>query len=90
MEFLLEKGQDPRIELVAVIGLENSQSCGVERTTRTVDGGKFSAPGRCLLIEALEMEMLMRRIDAPFIDLSLRADELAERSERLEALCMGA
>ncbi|MCW3991950.1 MAG: hypothetical protein NWE79_04530 [Candidatus Bathyarchaeota archaeon] len=90
MECLLERGRDPRIELVAVIGLENSPSCGVERTTRTVDGRRVSAPGRGLLIEALDMEMLLRGIDAPFISLSLRADERAERLDRLEALCMGA
>lgn len=87
MEGLLGKGQDPRIELVAVVGLENPPSCGVERTTRTVDGVNVSSPGRGHLMETLELEMRRRGIDAPFIGLSLTGPEREERLKRLEALC---
>lgn len=87
MENLLEKSHDPKIELVAVVGVDNSPSCGVERTTRTFDGKRVGAPGRGLLFDFLGMEMRLRGIDAPFIGLSLKGDERDERLKRLEALC---
>lgn len=87
MENLLEKSHDPKIELVAVVGVDNSPSCGVERTTRTFDGKRVGAPGRGLLFDFLGMEMRLRGIDAPFIGLSLKGDERDERLKRLETLC---
>lgn len=90
MENLLKNSLDPKIELIAVVGIDNSPSCGVEGTTRTVDGRRVGAPGRGLLIEFLEMEMRLRGIDAPFIGLNLGGDERDERLKRLEALCSAA
>ena len=87
MEGLLEKGQGPRIELVAVVGLENSPSYEVERTIRTVDGVNIISPGRGHLMETLELEMRRKDIDAPFIGLSLTGPEREERLKRLEDLC---
>jgi predicted secreted protein len=85
---LMEKGRDPKVDIVAVIGFENSPSCGVERTTRTIDGRNVSIPGRGHLMDALENEMHRRGLDAPFVGVSLKRSDRERWFRRLEELCM--
>ena len=77
---------DPEIEVVAILGFKGSPSCGVERTTRTINGERRRAPGRGHLIEALQREMKTRGLDVPFLGVSLREDERRDALGRLEAL----
>lgn len=86
MEALQERGVDPEIEVVAILGFEGSPSCGVERTTRTINGERRRAPGRGHLIEALQREMKTRGLDVPFLGVSLGEDERRDALGRLEAL----
>lgn len=84
---LLEKGRDPTVDVVAVIGFENSPSCGVERTTCTIEGRNVSSPGRGHLMDALEDEMRRRGLDAPFVGVSLKRGDREMWFRRLEELC---
>ena len=86
MEALLERGVDPEIEVVTILGFEGSPSCGVERTTRTINGERRRAPGRGHLIETLQREMKTRGLDVPFLGVSLGEDERRDALGRLEAL----
>ena len=85
MESLKEKGRDPGVEVVGVVGVENSPSCGIEWTTRTIDGENRVSRGRGLLIEALEEEMRRRGLDAPLIGFSMKKAEREEGLKRLRA-----
>lgn len=87
MERCLEKGRDPEIRVVAVVGVENSPSCGVGRVSRTVGGEIVSRPGRGHLMDALEAEMRRRGIDVPVIGVSLKPGEREDRLRRLGELC---
>jgi len=87
MERCLEEGGDPDFRVIAVIGVENSPSCGVSRVTRTVGGEVVSRPGRGHLMDALEAEMRRREIDVPMIGVSLKPGEREDRLRKLEALC---
>jgi predicted secreted protein len=90
MENLKEKGRDPRVDVIAVVGVENSPSCGVEWTTRTIDGESRASRGRGLLIEAVEDEMRQRGLDAPLIGVSMKEDEREEGLKRLRAFVSSA
>ncbi len=90
MKSLQEKGRNPLVEVVAVVGVENSPSCGVEWTTRTIDGESKVSRGRGLLIEALEEEMQRRELDVPLIGVSMKADEREDCLSRLRALVSSA
>lgn len=85
MEALMEGGSEPEIEVRAILGFEGSPSCGVERTTRTINGERRRAPGRGHLIEALQLELRSRGLEVPFIGVSLRVEEGREALRRLEA-----
>jgi predicted secreted protein len=86
METLTERGAEPGIEIIAILGFEGSPSCGVERTTRTIRGERRRAPGRGHLIEALRREMKSRGLQVPFLGVSLREDERRDALRRLEAI----
>jgi len=88
MERLLE-GRDPEMRIVAVVGVENSPSCGVSRVSRTVGGEIVSRPGRGHLMDALEAEMRRRGIEVPLVGVSLRPGEKEDGLRRLEELCAG-
>jgi len=86
MEALMEGRGDPEIEVRAILGFEGSPSCGVDRTTRTINGKLRRAPGRGHLIEALQRELRRRGMEVPFLGVSLRAEEGREALRRLEAI----
>jgi len=86
MEALMEGGGDLEIEVRAILGFEGSPSCGVERTTRTINGERQRAPGRGHLIEALQRELRRRGMEIPFLGVSLRVEEGREALRRLEAI----
>ena len=86
MEALMERRGDPEIEVRAILGFEGSPSCGVERTTRTINGERWRAPGRGHLIEALKRELRRRGMEVPFLGVSLGAEEGREALRRLEAI----
>lgn len=90
MESLKEKGQDPGVEVVAVVGVENSPSCGVEWTTRTIDGESRASRGMGLLIEAVEEEMRRRGLDVPLIGVSTNTAVREEGLRRLRSLASSA
>ena len=83
----LLKERDSKVKIVAVVGVENSPSCGVSRVPRTVEGETVSRLGRGHLMDALEAEMHRRGIDVPMIGVSLNPKEREDRLLRLEALC---
>lgn len=87
MECFLEMGRDPEIGIAAIVGVENSPSCGVELTTRTINGENIGSPGRGHLMEALEAEMRRRGLVVPLIGVSLKGRDREDQMERLEALC---
>ncbi len=86
MEALREGGSEHEIEVRAILGFEGSPSCGVERTTRTINGGRRRAPGRGHLIEALQRELRLRGMEVSFLGVSLRVEEGREALRRLEAI----
>ena len=90
MESLQEKGRDPRVEVVAVVGVENSPSCGVEWTMRTIEGESRASRGKGLLIEAVEEEMQRRGLDVPLIGVSMKAAVREDGLRRLRALVSSA
>jgi len=87
MERYLDEGRGPGLSVVALVGVENSPSCGVSKVTRTVGGEIVSRPGRGHLMDALDAEMRSRGIDVPMIGVSLKPDEREDRLRKLEALC---
>lgn len=90
MESFREKEQYPRVEVVAVIGVENSPSCGVEWTTRTIDGESRTFKGKGLMIEALEDAMRQRGLGTPLIGVSMKDAEREDGLRRLRALVSSA
>ena len=72
------------VEVVAVLGVEGSPSCGVGRTPRIIDdeGVDASEPG--LLMETLMDKIRRMGLDVPIIGMSLREGE--ERLRALKAL----
>jgi len=76
-------------ELIAALGFEGSPSCGVERTTRTINGSHAESPGEGHLIEALRHEMREKGLDAPIIGVGLREGELSLALGKLESLLKG-
>jgi len=89
MERFLEGTAPPGFRIVAVLGVENSPSCGVVRVSRTVEGEIVSRPGRGHLMDALEAEMRLRGIDVPMIGVSFRPGEREDGLRRLGGLCSG-
>ena len=85
MDAFREAGPEA-VEVVAVLGLEGSPSCGVGRTPRILDGEGVDASEPGLLMEALMEEMRERGIEAPFLGISLRRGEREERLTALKAL----
>jgi uncharacterized protein YbbK (DUF523 family) len=85
MEALIEGRGDLEIEVSAILGFEGSPSCGVERTTRTINGERQRTLGRGHLIEALQRELRRRGMEVPFLGVSLRVEEGGEALRRLEA-----
>jgi hypothetical protein len=77
-------GQPPGMEPVAVLGFENSPSCGVERTSKTIEGSMSPSPGRGHLMDALEREMELRGFNTPYIGVSLRDDDIRRALDKLE------
>jgi len=76
-------------ELIAALGFEGSPSCGVERTTRTINGSHAESPGEGHLIEALRQEMGEKGLDAPILGVGLREGELSLASRELKSLLKG-
>lgn len=74
---------------MAVVGVENSPSCGVSRVSRTMGGEIVSLPGRGHLMDALEAEMHRRGIEVPLVGVSLRPGEREDGLRRLGELCAG-
>jgi len=79
-------GDRRTMKLIAVLGFEGSPSCGVERTTRTIEGVHIESPGEGHLIEALRHEMKENKFNAPIIGVGLRDDEMSSALRRLESL----
>ncbi len=73
-------------ELIAALGFEGSPSCGVERTTRTIEGSQAESHGEGHLIEALRQEMRGRGLNAPIIGVGLREGGISLALGKLEAL----
>ncbi|MFQ6053892.1 MAG: hypothetical protein ACE5OO_06685 [Candidatus Bathyarchaeia archaeon] len=82
-----EGGEAFGIEVLAVIGVENSPSCGVTKVSRPVGGERISRPGRGHLIDALMDEMQRRGLVVPMIGVSLKPEDREASIRELEALC---
>jgi len=87
IERYLDEVSDLDFSVVALVGVENSPSCGVSTVTRTVGGETVSRPGRGHLMDALDAELRKRGIKVPMIGVSLKPDEREDRLKKLEALC---
>jgi predicted secreted protein len=74
------------VEVVAVLGVEGSPSCGVGRTPRIIDDEGVDAPEPGLLMETLMDEMRRMEIETPIMGMSLREGEGEERLRALKAL----
>jgi len=74
------------IDVIAVLGMEGSPSCGVERTPRIIDDEGVDAPEAGLLMEALMEKMRQMGLETPILGISLREDEGNERLKALKAL----
>ena len=72
--------------VVALVGVENSPSCGVSKVARTVGGETMSRPGRGHLMDALDEELGRRGIEVPMIGVSLKPDEREDGLRKLETL----
>jgi predicted secreted protein len=79
-------GDGRAMELISVLGFEGSPSCGVKRTTRTIEGSHTESPGEGHLIEALRFKMREKGYDSPFIGVGLREEEMSSALRRLESL----
>ena len=80
----LGNGRD--IKLIAVLGFEGSPSCGVERTTKTIEGSHTESHGEGHLIEALRHEMKEKGCNSPIIGVGPRDEEMSSALKRLESL----
>jgi len=81
------KGGGAETGVVAVVGVENSPSCGVCRVSRTVGGETVSRHGRGHLMDALGAEMCRRGLVVPMIGVGTKPREREDRLRELEALC---
>jgi len=81
-----EMGQNPSIGVLAILGFEGSPSCGVERTTCTLDDNIVECNGPGLFIEILSNMLVSQNIQIPFLGMSLRKGERNIQLHRLEEL----
>jgi predicted secreted protein len=74
----LKKGNErtSKMELLAVLGFEDSPSCGVERTTKTIDGVHRKCQGKGHLIEFLDQKLKKEGFYPPFIGISLTNNKI--------------
>ncbi len=67
----LNLGRDPKIRLLAIVGVEYSPTCGVNWTTRRIDGKSEYVNEKGLFIEALEKELEDLGLNIPFLGIDL-------------------
>ena len=82
----MESNEDYHTRVLAVIGMEGSPSCGVERTNHTIRGETHRVSGQGHLIEAIRDVLAERGLDVPIIGVSLRQGEKESQLEKLEVL----
>jgi len=66
---------NPKIRILAVVGVERSPSCGVEFTPRTVNGETQYVKEKGLFTEFLEKKMKNQGLMMPFLGLDMRKPE---------------
>ncbi len=64
-----ELSTEPRIEVLAIIGIEGSPSCGVEFTSRRIAETSVRAPGKGIFMELLEKLIVSEGLNVAFYGL---------------------
>jgi predicted secreted protein len=75
LKSLIEMGRDPKIAVLAIIGVERSPSCGVKYTPRKVDGKTKYVEEKGIFFEALDKEMKNLGFKVPIIGLDMHQPE---------------
>jgi len=63
---------EPRLEILAIIGIEGSPSCGVEFTSHRISDASVRVAGRGIFMELLEKLALSEKLDIAFYGLDGR------------------
>ena len=82
------KGDVYPVNVLAILGVEGSPSCGVERTPRTIENGTASADGKGHLMEILAALLHENKLDIPILGVSLREGENKIQLRRLEKMLL--
>ena len=85
LEFKSRRAVYP-VNVLAILWMEGSPSCGVERTSRTVEAGTISTKGRGHLMDVLAGLLLENGLDVPLLGMSLREGEGGRQIKRLDRL----
>lgn len=79
LRLLVEKGLEPKIVFLAVVGIERSPCCGVNCTPRSIDGETRYKKEKGLFLEALFEELKKLGYTIPVVGLDLHQPEDACR-----------
>ena len=71
---------DPKLRVLAIIGVEGSPTCGVYTTSKRTDAGSVRTPGKGIFVEMLEEMLEAEGLGIAFYGLDLkRQDETVAR-----------
>ncbi|MCW4020301.1 MAG: hypothetical protein NWF14_03615 [Candidatus Bathyarchaeota archaeon] len=88
LQSLIVLARNPKIRVLAVVGVERSPTCGVRCTPRTVDGEIEYVEERGLFLEMLENELSSLGLEMPVMGLDM--SKPADFCRRLRGLLGGA
>jgi len=84
LKTLVEMGRNPRITVLAVVGVERSPSCGIESSPRRVKGTVIYVKEKGLFFESLEKEINDLGLRIPMLEMNLhQPDELCRKLTEL-------
>jgi len=66
---------DPKLRVLAVIGVEGSPTCGVYTTSKRTAVGSIRIPGKGIFIEMLEKMLKAKGLDVAFYGLDLKQQD---------------
>jgi len=69
---LVQKSRNPRIKIMAIVGVERSPTCGVKSTPRTLNGETRFLCEKGIFLEMLEKEISKNGLKVPIIGLDMR------------------
>jgi len=84
LQALVEMGRNPRVTVLAIVGLERSPSCGIESSPRKVRGTVVYVKEKGLFFDALEKEIENLGLEVQMLGLDRhQPDELCRKLTEL-------